>query len=115
MMGVQIDRQTEIKRLRAAEAELKPRCATAEKQVKQLLAQVRFYDDTLHRFPQKPFSSDLATQTVFTRCFHCSLTRSIRRRMRVLVSLGESWRQRLPPRVFQPSECWAVSLAHVFE
>jgi hypothetical protein len=32
--------QAEIKRLRAAEAELKPRCATAEKRVKQLLAQV---------------------------------------------------------------------------
>jgi len=45
MTGVRIDRQTEIKRLRAAEAELKPRCATAEKQVKQLLAQVQ-HDDS---------------------------------------------------------------------
>ena len=42
---MRIDRQTEIKRLRAAEAELKPRCATAEKQVKQLLAQVQ-HDDS---------------------------------------------------------------------
>lgn len=57
---MRIDRQTEIKRLRAVEAELKPRCASAEKQVKHLLAQVPF--TTPHRFPKKHPSFNLATR-----------------------------------------------------